>query len=161
MHGARVGAWWAATGAALKAALASVDPLGMQPEMQRALVKAGLKLGVGLGLVGAAVGLRVATVPSSGIESAVAELESLRVELEAERAGADAGTTPGNDARGQEAPPVARLGAHLLPGRSPSPEEALADERLVSCRLGGRTHFTRADDCAMRGGRGTLLREAP
>ncbi|MBW2423784.1 MAG: hypothetical protein JRG86_06030 [Deltaproteobacteria bacterium] len=149
------------TGAALKAAVASVDPLGMQPEIQRALVKAGLKLGAGLGLVAAVVGLRVATAPSDGVESAVAQLESLRVEIEAERSAADAGTTPDKDEPGQEDSLVARLGADWLPGRAASPKEAAVDEQLVSCRLGGRTHFMRAGDCAMRGGRATVLREEP
>jgi hypothetical protein len=150
-----------ATGVALKATLPSVDPQGMRPEMQRALVKAGLKLGVGLGLVAVAVGLRVATAPSDGVEAAVAELESLRVEIEAERGSADAGRTAEEGGPGQEASLVARLGADVLGGRSASPKEDVVDERLVSCRLAARTHFMRADDCAMRGGRATVLREEP
>jgi len=129
----------------------------MEPEIRRAVSKAGMKLGIGLTLLCGLIGLRIVTATSPGIESGIEELERLDAQWVTES------TTPGSESSAMESDADAenslgsRMAATLrdhLPGSDPAPRGGY---RLVSCDLNGRTHFTRAEDCAARGGRSTVF----
>lgn len=122
--------------------------------MKKIIPRAGGKLGGGLMLWGALIGLRLVTVDPDGIEGELAELEAFEAELSA---GADARTPArgaetsvagaGDDERGL----LARVSATLLDGLSgeaPGPDP----NRLVRCELGGGVQFMRAANCQSRGG---------
>lgn len=122
--------------------------------MKKIIPRAGGKLGGGLMLLGALIGLRLVTVDPDGIEGELAELEAFEAELSA---GADARTPArvaetsvagaGDDERGL----LARVSATLLDGLSgeaPGPDP----NRLVRCELGGGVQFMRAANCQGRGG---------
>jgi len=125
----------------------------MEPELKKACVKAAAKLGIGLTLVVAIIGIRMVSVTPDGVPAAIEKLEALDKQIEAESASvgeaiAESGSASGNSI-------VSRLGAGVrdhLPGSKMKSEDG---ERLVSCRLAGRTQFMRADDCAVRGGEST------
>lgn len=124
----------------------------MEPEIQRALQRAGLKLGGGLLLVAAVVGIRVVTSTPEGVDAGVAQLEQLESELSAERVPAAA---PPDDG-GVVAEGPAPSSSLARPGPAPSGAGAAEGhdaDRLVSCRVDGRTRFMRAADCLSRGGR--------
>jgi hypothetical protein len=125
----------------------------MEAEMKRACLKASTKLAIGLSLLVAVIGIRLVTTPPAGIESEIQELESLDA-LIASEANPDA--------------PVAESGATddaigsvfsgaLRQTKSNNDVRSGDGDKLVSCRLAGRTHFMRANDCAMRGGKSTIL----
>lgn len=127
----------------------------MEPELKTAYWKAGAKLGIGLTLVAAVVGIRMISVTPEGVPAAIEKLEQLDSEIAAEAAENErAATALVED--GDESL-VSRLGAgmreHLQDSDSGSPD----GERMVSCRSNGRTQFMRADDCAVRGGESTFL----
>ena len=125
----------------------------MEPELKKACVKAAAKLGIGLTLVVAIIGIRMVSVTPDGVPAAIEKLEALDKQIEAESASvgeaiAESGSASGNSI-------VSRLRAGVrdhLPGSKMKSEDG---ERLVSCRLAGRTQFMRADDCAVRGGEST------
>ena len=125
----------------------------MEPELKKACVKAAAKLGIGLTLVVAIIGIRMVSVTPDGVPAAIEKLEALDKQIEAESASvgeaiAESGSASGNSI-------VSRLRAGVrdhLPGSKTKSEDG---ERLVSCRLAGRTQFMRADDCAVRGGEST------
>ena len=141
----------------LKPCCGWAERLSMESGMKKAWRRAGLKLGVGLALVAALIGIRMITARREGVESGIAELERLESELAAEPI---SGTSaPVADGKSTEAPGdadgsiVSRLGAGIL-GSDSRPHDG---DRLVSCRLDGATRFMRADDCALRGGDATGL----
>ena len=125
--------------------------------MKSACLKAGLKLGIGLLVVGSVVGIRIVAVSAvdrdrgaetSGVEAEARALESVSEPLpsapEASASGnQDAsmrGGTP--DAREPQSGPVAR---------------SRSGDQMVSCRFSDAVHFMTADDCAMRGGRAQIF----
>jgi len=132
----------------------------MESEIKRACVKAGLKLGGGLSLVVALVGLRIVSADPGGVQAGVEQLERLGAELEAEAADSPIDRERTRDSASVPAPPVEKSIASRLTGgdsdhlssSSRSPDA----EQLVSCRLeGGITQFMRRADCATRGGGST------
>ncbi|MEZ4290086.1 MAG: hypothetical protein R3E53_05905 [Myxococcota bacterium] len=138
----------------------------MDEDLKRACLRAGIKLGVGLSVVAALVGLRIVTVTPSGLASDLAELEAVDRERAAER--------EDERASGDDSPPPAgaasparrtrrrlgRLESGLRGVLGESGTEVEPDaERLVACRLGERVEFMRAADCALRGGRGRTVAE--
>ena len=116
--------------------------------MKKAMAKAGWKLGGGLLLVGAVIGVRIVTADPEGIEGQIEELESLEAELaaDAEARGAEA---PGSDAEDDGL--VARMSATVRDSLG-SAETGPDPNRLVRCDLGGGVQFMRAADCQSRGG---------
>jgi hypothetical protein len=133
----------------------------MEPEVKRAFFKAGAKLGIGLSLLAAVIGIRILTATAPGIESGIEELDRLGAQMarEATQASSDrieAGTRSGEGDRDPDS-----LGSRMnaaLRGHFPgSVAETHEGEKLVSCDLNGRMHFMRADDCASRGGRSTVF----
>jgi hypothetical protein len=122
--------------------------------MKKAIAKAGFKLGGGLLLVGALIGVRIVTADPDGLQGELEELEAFEAELSAD-------ADPGAQARGAEASAsskdegesglVARVSATVrdgLSGEAPGPDP----NRLVRCDLGGGVQFMRAADCQSRGG---------
>jgi hypothetical protein len=139
----------------------------MEPEIKRAFLRASAKLGIGLSLVAAVIGIRIVTATSPGIESGIEELERLDARLAAEsttasseplEAGAARDGVAGSDG---EASVGSRMSATLRERLPTSQAETAQGDKLVSCDLRGKTHFMRADDCATRGGRSTVLPEEP
>jgi len=61
----------------------------MEPEMKTACLKAGAKLGIGLSLLVAVIGIRLVTTTPEGIESGIEELERLDAQIAAEAAAAN------------------------------------------------------------------------
>lgn len=122
--------------------------------MKKAIVKAGWKLGGGLLLVGAVIGVRIVTADPDGIEGEIEQLDALEAELSAEtEARREAASVPvEEDREGPEADGlVARMSATVrasLRGQEPGPDP----NRVVRCDLGGGIQFTRAADCQSRGG---------
>lgn len=127
----------------------------MDVDLKQACVKASMKLGGGLLLVAAMIGVRIVTAAPDGIESDVAELEAIESELAAEAA--ETGSKRPEPVAAEDDSIVSRLGASVM-DRLPSGSTASRGpdpERLVSCRLGGSTQFMRAGDCLSRGGDST------
>jgi len=129
----------------------------MDSEMKTAWMKAGLKIVLGFVFVGAVIGIRIVSLTPNRAETGGESLE--RVEpvavAETSRVAPEAAApeaTPGRDASRMD-----RLSSRV---REPLPDAAASSrdgDRMVSCRLLGRTQFMNADDCAMRGGRSTRL----
>lgn len=128
--------------------------------MQKAIAKAGWKLGGGGLLVGAVLGVRIVTADPDGIESEIEELATLEAELAADAEGRGV-EAPFRDAEGRDADTassdaeaeglVARMSATVrdtLSGGETGPDP----NRLVRCDLGGGVQFMRAADCQSRGG---------
>jgi len=141
------------------------DSVLMEPEIKRAFFKAGAKLGIGLSLLIAAIGIRIVTATEPGIESGIEELDRLEAQMtrEATLASSDrieAGTRSGGGARDPDSL-GSRMNAALRDHFPGSVAETHEGEKLVSCDLNGRVHFTRADDCASRGGRSTAFSDEP
>ena len=123
--------------------------------MRHACSKAAAKLGIGLSLLAAVIGMRLMTAMPEGVESGVEELERLDERIAAESPAANSGAQEVEPA--QDDSIVARLSAGVRE-HIPSSDSGLRDgDKLVSCRLGGNTQYTRADDCAMRGGDSTVI----
>jgi hypothetical protein len=127
----------------------------MERELKRAMTRAGLKLGGGLALIAALVGIRVVTAEPAGVAEGVAALERLEAELAAETARdqADGATRPATRSTSAHGEAEGRL-RDALASRRRSERPADAD-RLVSCELGGTVQFMRAADCLSRGGDST------
>jgi hypothetical protein len=131
------------------------DSVLMEPEMKTSLRKAAIKLGIGLTLVAAVVGIRMITVTPEGVPAAIEKLEQLDSEIAAEAAESERVGTASAD--GADESFVSRFGAGMRDHFPGSDSDSRAGERMVSCRLSGRTQFMRADDCAVRGGESTFL----
>jgi hypothetical protein len=127
----------------------------MGPELKSACLKAGAKLGIGLSLLVAVIGIRLVTTTPEGVESDIKELERLDSRLASEAMAPKSNLL--------EAEPVVddSIGSRLSGGmRNPTADSDSRSgdgDKLVSCRMGGRTHFMRANDCAMRGGESTIV----
>lgn len=133
--------------------------------MKSAWRMAGIKLGAGLFVLCAVVGIRVVSVEPQGIEGEIAELEAaVPDESESPIEVAENPAAPGED------PPdslAARLGARVrsATGGADSSADSTANaggsggdpDELVSCRLASGVQFMRAADCAMRAGDATVL----
>lgn len=129
----------------------------MEPEMKSAIWKASAKLGIGLTLVAAIVGIRIITAKPEGVPAALERLEALDSQIAAEAAENEEAAVAATSAEDGDDSFVSRLGAGMrehLPGSEPDSRDG---ERMVSCRLSERTQFMRADDCAVRGGESTFL----
>lgn len=134
----------------------------MEEEIQRALIKAGAKLGIGLSLLAAVIGIRVITTAPAGVEGEIEELAAIEAELAAETARAESARGSRADREEPEAEPadslVGRLSKTARTAAGGSGESDPDDaERLVSCQLPGGSQFMRAADCATRGGQSTDL----
>lgn len=127
----------------------------MEPEIKTACVRAAAKLGMGLSLLAAVIGIRLVTATSSGVESGIRELERLESQIESES------TVTASDTDAAEPVSDDSIGARLSTGVrnhfSGSEPGTRGGEKLVSCRLADGIHFMRADDCAMRGGQSTVV----
>jgi len=124
--------------------------------MKTACLKAGAKLGIGLSLLVAVIGIRLVTTTPEGIESGIEELERLDAQIAAEAAAANA-EIPEAEPTSEDSI-ASRLTAVIAEGSSPGSDSRSQDaDKMVSCRLAGSTHFMRADDCAMRGGESTVF----
>lgn len=144
--------WWArAHGSSLKPLVAFADPVAMEAYLSKALWRAGTKLGVGLAVVGALVGIRIVTATPTGVEGDIAQLEQLEAELAA------GGTeNPGDGESGTSASGSDSSGSAA--GNLESSPDTGDLDRLVRCLDGGAVQYMRAADCATRGG---ALEELP
>ncbi len=116
--------------------------------MKKAFAKAGFKLGGGLALVVAVIGVRMITADPDGLDDEIAELERLEEELAADAAERGVETPDGPSADGLVARVSATVREHLPSSASSGPDP----NRLVKCDLGGGIQFMRAADCQTRGG---------
>ena len=131
----------------------------MEPYLSKALWRAGIKLTVGLAVVGALVGIRLVTVTPVGVEGDLEQLERLEAVLAAEAAGAATGSSGDASASGlltgageAEPTPPAEMDES-------APRAASDDlDRLVRCHGPGGLQYMRAADCETRGG---TLEELP
>lgn len=127
----------------------------MEAYLSKAMRRAGLKLGVGLSVIGALVGIRIVTATPDGLEADLAELERFEAGLE------DPETVegPGADARTAEESASGAEAGWFGQGESSDPAAGDSDpDRMVRCRLDAQLQFMRASDCATRGG---ALEELP
>ena len=129
----------------------------MSDELRQAIQRAVQKVVIGWGLVFVLVGARFGLADRGDLESQIAALpasaESLPLAdgFEAPRtAPSDAGSSGPEDAADTSI--VSRFAAAVGDRGGNGGRDA---DRLVSCRLGGRTQFMRGADCATRGGRST------
>ena len=123
--------------------------------MKTACLKAGAKLGIGLSLLAAVIGIRLVTTTPEGIESGIEELERLDAQIAAEAAAANA-EIPEAEPTSEDSI-ASRLTAGIVEGSPGSDSRSQDADKMVSCRLAGSTHFMRADNCAMRGGESTVF----
>jgi hypothetical protein len=131
----------------------SADSVLMEPELKKACWNAAVKLGIGLTLVVAVIGIRLVSVTSDGVPAAIEKLDALNDQLaEESAAGSPAASRTASESEGSI---VARLSAGVREHFTSSNGKSRDGERLVSCRLSGRTQFMRADDCAVHGGAST------
>ena len=124
----------------------------MEPEMRSAYWKASAKLGIGLTLLAAIIGIRMVVATPEGVPAAIEKLDQLNAALAAESAERER-----SSAAGATDSIVSRLSAGMLEHLPGSSSPTRGGDQLVSCRLNDRTQFMRADDCAMRGGESTVL----
>jgi hypothetical protein len=132
----------------------------MDEELKHALVKAGTKLGIGLALLAAVIGIRIVTATPRGVEAEIEELERIDRELAMESAAAPAAAEESAPS-GAEPSMVSRLTGGLSEALEKSDAGPRDGDKLVSCRLGAGAQYMRADDCAMRGGRSTVFEDEP
>lgn len=127
----------------------------MEPEMKSACSRAAAKLGIGLSLLAAVIGIRMLTTTPPGVESGIKKLERLDAQIASESTFANSETSDAEPSSGDSI--VSRLSAGIQE-RMPSFDSRSRDgDKLVSCRLANGSHFMRADDCAMRGGESTIV----
>ncbi len=121
--------------------------------MKSACLKASAKLAIGLSLLVAIIGIRLVTTTPEGIESEIQELERLDAVIasEASSHAPEAESGAMDDSSGSV------FSGGLLETKPNNDVRSGDGDKLVSCRLAGRTHFMRANDCAMRGGESTIL----
>jgi len=118
----------------------------MEAYFSKACWRAGMKLAVGLAVLGAVVGIRIVTATPVGVEGEIAELER----FDAEQAPASATHALPEAAGGPSASATDAVEADAA-GAGVAPEAGDLD-RLVRCFVAGRQQFMRAADCATRGG---------
>jgi hypothetical protein len=124
----------------------------MEAYLSKALRRAGIKLTLGLAVIGALVGIRIVTATPTGVEGEIAELERFEAELASAEVGAAAPADgePGDAATTASAPAIGSAPRPSGAGRA-SPG-ALDLDRMVRCLGGGTVQYMRAADCATRGG---------
>ena len=136
----------------------------MRSEIETAIKRAGLKLGGGLLLLAALIGVRIVTAQPGGIESQIAELEQHESEVSdggrmdppAAVPKAEAATAATADAE-TSGSRLSGLGLSRGESSGASGSSPRGADRLVSCELRGSVQFMRGADCATRGGRATDL----
>jgi hypothetical protein len=127
----------------------------MRPELKSACLKAAAKLGIGLSLLVALIGIRLVTTTPEGVESDIKELERLDSQFASEAMAAKSNSPQAESAVDDSVGSI--LGGGM---RDPTPNSGSRSgdgDTLVTCRVGGRTHFMRANDCATRGGQSTIV----
>ncbi len=129
----------------------------MDSEMKTAWMKAGLKIVLGFVFVGAVIGIRIVSLTPNPAKADTRSLERAQPAAVAETPRAarevfSSGAVPGQAAF-RMGRPSSGVREHP-PDAAPSSRDG---DRMVSCRLLGRTQFMTADDCAVRGGRSSLL----
>lgn len=130
----------------------------MDDEIRQAIRKAGLKLGIGLSVLVAVIGIRVVTATPKGVESGIAELERLDQSMATDRVAESENVEPAVAVASAEDPSiVSRLSTGIREGLPNSESGSHEGDKLVSCRMASGTQYMRADDCAMRGGRSTVF----
>jgi len=123
----------------------------MESELRSAWILAGVKLGLGLFFVAAVIGIRVVTVSpepedaANGASTSLAEPAPQATAPDRLRADPPVETTTADSVLGRVVDGV----REQIPGERAGSRDG---DKLVSCRLAGKTQFMRADDCAMRGG---------
>ena len=120
----------------------------MDAYLQTALRRAGFKLGAGLAVIGALVGVRLVTATPEGIEGELAELERFEAELAAQ-------PQPDEEqASALEAEAAPGLLDGLMDDGAASADASGADpDRMVRCLLDAGLQYMGAADCGTRGGR--------
>ena len=127
----------------------------MRPELKSACLKAAAKLGIGLSLLVALIGIRLVTTTPEGVESGIKKLERLDSQLASE-AMAERSNPP--DAESTVADSVGSILSGGMRDPTPNSDSRSGDgDTLVTCRVGCRTHIMRANDCATRGGQSTIV----
>lgn len=127
----------------------------MESGLAHAYKKAGFKLGGGLMLIAAMLGVRIIVATPDGVEAEIAELEQVEDEFAAEQPTSERRSSPVPASAAKSDSIVSRMGAGVRGQLSGSGRVAPDADRLVSCALGGATQFMRAADCATRGGTST------
>ena len=122
----------------------------MEADLRQNIAHAGMKLGGGLFLIAAVLGIRIVTATPSGVEGDIAELEAAEAGWSADVAEVAEGAERVEVGSKSEALEAAVVRSRALSTRSSARSQDA--ERLVSCNIGGATQFMRAADCATRGG---------
>ncbi len=131
----------------------------MEAEMKSACIRAAVRLGFGLSIVLALVGIRIVTATPDGVEAGIEELERLDAEIAAEAVVAPEEASVAETEAGGSI--VSRFGEGVRDRITGTDDSSRDGDKLVSCRIGGRSHFMRAGDCAMRGGSSTIVEKKP
>ena len=118
--------------------------------MKKAMTKSGWKLGGGLLIVCALIGVRIVTADPDGIGDDIEALEDLEAELVEDAK--ERGTKRPEAAAADDDGLVARMSATVRDSLSTDTDRGPDPNRLVRCDLGGGTQFMRAADCQTRGG---------
>jgi len=128
--------------------------MAMEAAIRSAWIKAGLKMGLGVFVVAAVLGIRVVSVGRLDDSSKIAGSGPVADALPVERAGIAKDEALGDTEESSMRQVMTGM-RERLPGSANA--EARPGDRMVSCRIRGTTQFMTADDCAMRGGRSTLF----
>jgi len=118
-------------------------------------LKAAAKLGIGLSLLVALIGIRLVTTTPEGVESDIKELERLDSQFASEAMAAKSNSPQAESAVDDSVGSI--LGGGMRDPTPNSDSRSGDGDTLVSCRVAGRTHFMRANDCATRGGQSTIV----
>jgi len=129
----------------------------MEAEIRSAWITAGVKLCLGLVLLCAVIGIRIVTASPQraveAVEAASPDAEPIRDQNE----DPELRSHPQLEMAAEKSSVLARVVDEVreqLPGGPPASRDG---DKLVSCRLDGRTQFMRADDCAMRRGTSRII----
>lgn len=127
----------------------------METAIKSAVVNAGLKAAIGLSLVAGLIAIRLVSATPEGVKAGIEELERLDAQLSAESTGANSNGS--SVATGGDESMVSKMTAGVRERMGASDSRTRDGEKLVSCVVSGRTHFMRADDCAMRRGQSSVI----
>jgi len=131
----------------------------MDSTIQRAIAMALAKLGLGLLLVAAVVGIRVVTVAPAGVEGDIEALERTHAEAIRAQTGSAAEPVPDPQAEPEEGDSLFSFFEGDAAEADALPERDADADRLVRCEIAGGLQFMRGADCAARGGRWTLVED--